>query len=276
MKTKHNIISPRRSLALVALGVLLVAAASACSSASTNQDAALGLDVGSDTAIVDLASLDTTSADVASPDTASPDTASPDGEGLDTLQSVEDAELGADLASVSDTTGAGETQTPIATVTIGSQVWMAENLRVPTPGSRCYDDDPKSCESDGRLYTFEQAKSACPVGFRLPSDEDWKALESALGMSTADLDLLGFSTVRGKDEGDKLRVGGSSGLELPMAGYATPDGYFSRGDKTYLWSSTVLPNGQVIRRRVEAHSPTIFRFSNPAEGFWISVRCVKQ
>ena len=95
-------------------------------------------------------------------------------------------------------------------------------------------------------------------------------------MPSDDLDLLGFSLERGSDEGEQLRLGGSSGFGLPMAGYATADGYFALDEKIYLWTATVLSNGQVIRRRVEALSPTIYRFSNPAEGFWIAVRCIHE
>lgn len=165
---------------------------------------------------------------------------------------------------------------PLSAVTIGSQTWSADNLAIATPGSKCYGDDPKNCEIYGRLYSFEAAKTACPSGWRLPSDDEWKVLEETLGMPPSDLDKLGFSELRGTDQGSELKPGGSSGLALPMSGYATSGGYFSLTDKTYLWTSTVLPNGQVIRRRIESESPLVYRFSNPPEDFWISVRCIKE
>ena len=37
----------------------------------------------------------------------------------------------------------------------------------------------------GRFYSYEDALTACPEGWRLPTEEDWIALGKALG-STAD------------------------------------------------------------------------------------------
>ena len=54
--------------------------------------------------------------------------------------------------------------------------WFAENLNYEMEGSWCYDKDPGKCDVAGRLYTWDAAMKACPEGWRLPNDEDWKAL----------------------------------------------------------------------------------------------------
>ena len=65
---------------------------------------------------------------------------------------------------------------------------------------------------------FEIAKANAPEGWRLPTDEDWKKLERAMGMSQGDADAMGF---RGTMEGTLLQqdVTGT-GIALPLGGYA--------------------------------------------------------
>jgi uncharacterized protein (TIGR02145 family) len=158
------------------------------------------------------------------------------------------------------------------TVTIGTQTWFAENLAFKTPsGSYCYDDDERNCVSDGRFYTFAVARTACPAGSHLGSDAEWKTLETALGMKADQLDREGYDTVRGTNEGTKAKA--ADGLAMKPTGYRGGGVYDARGDRTYLWTST-MRGSDVWRRRVVAADPTIYRFTNPPADFAISVRCV--
>jgi uncharacterized protein (TIGR02145 family) len=76
-------------------------------------------------------------------------------------------------------------------VKLGSQVWLAENLRAehsPTGdrlASFALDDDPGNIAIYGRLYPWTSAQRTCPAGWHLPSDQEWTALEGFLGESAA-------------------------------------------------------------------------------------------
>lgn len=158
------------------------------------------------------------------------------------------------------------------TAKIGTQTWFAENLAFKTPsGSYCYDNDERNCTSDGRLYTFAVAKTVCPQGSHLGSDDDWKKLETALGMKPDQLDREGYGTIRGTNEGTKAKA--VDGLAMKPAGYYVGGFFDARGNRTYLWTSSTR-GGDVWRRRVVAAEPTIYRFTNPPGEFAISVRCV--
>gem|GEM_PF-1014807 len=63
---------------------------------------------------------------------------------------------------------------------IGNQCWMGENLNLDIGNSYCYNDDPVMCDVYGRYYDWETAMEACPVGWRLPNDNDWEQLRNYL------------------------------------------------------------------------------------------------
>ena len=169
---------------------------------------------------------------------------------------------------------------------LGNLTWMKENLRFNVPdASWCFDNDEENCAELGRLYTFEAALRSCPAGWRLPEDNDWLDLEKALGLPQNQWLVDGYNLARGSSEGQKLKTGGSSGLEFKISGYA----YLSNGEpefdgiddsrpRSYFWTATSRTvGGKTIayRRRIEAKNGSIFRFRNPTKGYAVSVRCVQ-
>lgn len=157
-------------------------------------------------------------------------------------------------------------------VTFGSAKWFGKNLAYAIAGSSfCYDDEASSCETYGRLYLWSVARTACPTGSHLGTDDDWKALEASLGMSAADIAREGYAAVRGTNQGTVLKQ--AAGFAALPAGFRAGTAYEALGDRTYFWTATTR-GADVWRRRVSEAEATIFRFTNPPASFAISVRCV--
>jgi Fibrobacter succinogenes major domain (Fib_succ_major). len=64
------------------------------------------------------------------------------------------------------------------TITVGEQVWMAENLKYDTLFSDC------AYSQKGCFYIWFAALSACPSGWHLPKIDEWKTLIMSVGDSS--------------------------------------------------------------------------------------------
>jgi uncharacterized protein (TIGR02145 family) len=190
------------------------------------------------------------------------------------------------------------------TLVIGEQVWMAENLKTThygdgteIDGVMAYKDKEDDVAIYGRLYTFDAAtrnsetdnkgrvRGACPKGWHIPTDDDWKTLEKYLGMSDADLNLISW---RGTEEGGMLKEDGtahwndpnvdatnSSGFTAIPAGSFNPGlGYTSQGLTAYFWTSTSITGTEGWGRVLQYINGQIGRYPSGKDlGF--SVRCLK-
>ncbi len=168
-------------------------------------------------------------------------------------------------------------------VIIGDKVWMAENLNYYTDSlSWEYENFSSYATTYGRLYDWKTACEVCPAGWHLPSDEEWKQLEMAIGMSQSDADSI---TWRGTDEGLKLKAINSwncdgnetdeHGFSALPGGYLAYNGFYAEGYLTYFWSSTSHSDSTSAWMRMLSYSNTeLFRGrSNQNDG--LSVRCVR-
>jgi len=104
----------------------------------------------------------------------------------------------------------------------------------------CYDNNVGYCNAYGGYYPYYEMmnystdpKGICPSGWHIPSDDEFKTLELAIGMTQAEVDAGG---ARGNKAG-VLKTGGSSGFDFLVAG------------KTYYGGSGFLNSEGYIRIR---------------------------
>lgn len=138
-------------------------------------------------------------------------------------------------------------------------------------------------EDYGYLYTYDVVQDAIPEGWRLPTDADWKNLETALGMLPEDLDIL--DEWRGNGQGDVLKEGGC-GFDVLFGGsrmygnfggtYQTP--YVDKGSYECFWTSTPYMQNDstelVITRGFSVFNNGILRGTSVQTAAY-HVRCVK-
>jgi len=171
------------------------------------------------------------------------------------------------------------------TVQIGGQVWMAENLNYAVEGSRFYLDDTVFCDKLGRLYRYELALTVCPEGWHLPSDEEWKTMEIAMGMKPKEADKNDYRGIR-KNMVLELVEGGSSGFDIKFGGayknfydyFGTKSGldYVAIDSKAFFWTSTIFKGrtNMAWARFLKVHDNAINRSAFFTLSAY-SVRCVK-
>ncbi len=169
-------------------------------------------------------------------------------------------------------------------VTSGEQIWFAENLNYETPDSWWYENDPANGEIYGKLYTWEKALYACPSGWHLPNDDEWKTLEMYLGMNQSEVDKLDG---RGTDEGKKMKSTSgwdnngngtnSSGFNALQGGFYHIDEFVNFGGGNW-WTAT--ENDQILNgttawsRSLWFNSDQVYR-RHYYKWHGFSVRCLK-
>ncbi len=156
------------------------------------------------------------------------------------------------------------------TTKIGTQVWMAENLRYESAGSHCYNDDASECETYGRLY--EYSEGLCPAGWHMPSQAEWTVL----------IEYVGGAAVAGK----ALRAVGAWNVEnFPLTaddtdsyGFASlPSGVYIFGDHEnagFYMSRTMYSDDAYYDVGVVGNQDEIAE-SNALLTVAVSVRCLK-
>lgn len=187
------------------------------------------------------------------------------------------------------------------TVKIGEQIWMAENLRYKTENAKCPDNDPELCQQYGSLYNatylFLHDKDfirgmiwyyqkgnppldACPEGWRLPDENDFrklitytdsitqkkigtgKALKSKEGWKEANgIDAVGFNAKPAFKDEQKV-----SYLAIPILPPLGNDGIVL--DKSV--------NIELKKMRTDIYKKFDSEILEAVESYNQSIRCIKK
>lgn len=184
------------------------------------------------------------------------------------------------------------------TITIGTQIWMAENLRtkkyndgiaiplvtnetgwaeLTTPGYCWYKNEEETFkESYGALYNWYSINTGklCPLGWHASADEEWNSLITCLGGE-------GVAGGKLKETGvdywvdPNIAASNESGFSALPGGFRYYDGkFFDFGFSGYWWASGEYSQSRAYFRLLSSEDSVVFRFDNVKKnGF--SVRCVK-
>ena len=162
-------------------------------------------------------------------------------------------------------------------IKIGEQIWMTENLNFKTyDGSSCHFPSRDKCEKiNGRIYFYDAAERACPIGWHLPSDTEWTILVNYLG----DEEVAGGKMKESSFNYWNIpNVGAtnSSGFNAVPGGKTLWEGDFEILDnrKALYWSSTEKDQSTVWSRGLYSASTKIGRH-NYSKAARLLVRCIK-
>jgi uncharacterized protein (TIGR02145 family) len=151
-------------------------------------------------------------------------------------------------------------------VRIGSQTWMKKNLNCNVSGSVCYNNDEANCAKYGRLYNWATAKTVCPSGWHLPSDDEWQELVDFAGG-----DEVAGTKLKAKDSNGTDEFGFSA---LPGGGGFSNGNFYDVGGSGYWWSSAEDTASGAWGRGMDYDYADVYRDINHKTRF-ISVRCVQ-
>jgi len=185
------------------------------------------------------------------------------------------------------------------TVVIGTQTWMAKNLRTTklndgtvislvaenpdwinllTPGYCWYDNNASANgKTYGALYNFAAITTSklCPTGWHVPSQAEWEQLRDNTGgenMAGGNLKEKGTTHWNSPNTGATDAYGFTA---LPGGErYQDSDDYAYLGINNNFWSTTIGPETNPLGVRMYYDSE-IFHMSEFHKGRGLSVRCVK-
>ena len=182
-------------------------------------------------------------------------------------------------------------------VTINGTDWLCRNISDESAGAP-YDNYKAMSDVFGRYYSYEEALTICPEGWRLPTDAEWTAAAAAYDNKIADLMGNGYFNDElmweyWPEVGD---VNNASGLSLIPVGYSLlsskasdpkqddhvdgtyPQAQF-KGYSEYavFWTSDLVEDetGMAYYRYIICNQPDFMLGKGDSKTFGASVRCVR-
>ncbi|HSQ43197.1 MAG TPA: FISUMP domain-containing protein [Fibrobacteraceae bacterium] len=177
--------------------------------------------------------------------------------------------------------------------TIGSQVWMAENLNYGTVNGssiRCYDNDSANCDTYGRLYTWAAAMGAddvfndsilgdsvnhqgiCPSGWHVPSALELDTLVDHVGgVDVAGGYLKANSSLWNENNGTN-----AYGFSALPGGYYNGDelSYSALGDSAHWWTASELVETGAISLDIYSYTEQL-EVKSEYKSNAFSLRCIQ-
>ena len=182
-------------------------------------------------------------------------------------------------------------------VTIGTQVWMVENLkttkfndgtsipnvtdntawiRLTTPGYCWYNNDVANKTPYGALYNWYAVNTGklCPTGWHVPSDAEWTELTDYLGgESVAGGKLKETGTIHW-DSPNTGATNETGFTALPGGGHDV-DGTFGYVGEIGIWCSATAYNTYDAWGRFIGYSDSYLDRNHMGKEIGVSVRCLR-
>lgn len=185
------------------------------------------------------------------------------------------------------------------TFTIGTQTWMAENLRtthyrngeaipnvtnntawadLTTGAYSWYNNDQPTNAKYGILYnwyTVNDSRGLCPQGWHVPTNAEWTvALTTWLGTTTvAGGKMKSVSSLWNSPNTDATNTSGFSGL--PGGNRGSTGSFNFVGSYGYWWSSTESSSSDPWCRRLDYDNGSVYVSYLYNKRFGFSVRCLR-
>ena len=159
------------------------------------------------------------------------------------------------------------------TVTIGNQIWMAENLAF-RPGSGnffIYNNDVNNVSKYGYLYDWATACKVCPTGWKLPSNAEFLEMTNLLGQNFKQKMML--KTAWAVEE-NAIASSGFSGLPSGMRDHTGAFKYLGAGG--YYWTATFSHQSFAFAREIGKNAGNWASHEFGTNQYiGMSVRCMK-